>query len=75
MHPTRCLFVLVLVAGTMNVSPQHTVQPAHPNSTMQNLLQSLSAQRLRLNIQDGDLKRLLSAVKDGRVRALRSLSG
>lgn len=36
-------------------------------TTMQNLLQSLHGQRLRLNVQDNDLKRLLNAVKDGRV--------
>ncbi|KAI5116535.1 hypothetical protein M0805_009046 [Coniferiporia weirii] len=33
---------------------------------MQNLLQSLSTQRLRLRVPDGDLKRLLSSVKEGR---------
>ncbi|OCB85846.1 hypothetical protein A7U60_g7200 [Sanghuangporus baumii] len=33
---------------------------------MNNLLQSLNSQRLRLNVHDNDLKRLLSAVKDGR---------
>lgn len=34
---------------------------------MQNLLQSLSAQRLKLRIGDADLKRLLSTVKETRV--------
>ncbi|KAH8110536.1 hypothetical protein DFH11DRAFT_1514277 [Phellopilus nigrolimitatus] len=33
---------------------------------MQNLLQSLSSQRLKLRVGDSDLKRLLSSVKEGR---------
>ncbi|THH03070.1 hypothetical protein EW145_g6557 [Phellinidium pouzarii] len=33
---------------------------------MNNLLESLSSQRLRLRVQDSDLKRLLSSVKEGR---------
>lgn len=35
---------------------------------MQNLLQSLSAQRLKVHAPEGDLKRLLTTVKDNRVR-------
>ena len=35
---------------------------------MQNLLQSLSAQRLKVRAPEGDLKRLLTTVKENRVR-------
>ena len=52
----------------MNVGSPLFLHLADAYNALQNLLQSLSAQRLRVHVQDADLKRLLSAVKEGRVR-------